>query len=94
MVRYTTIIGLTSVLALVGCDEIRSAKVMVDQELRTKLFNECLSSVPAGPLVTKYNDWDEVVDSCSSSAYNRSLYCVADCDAKYNSIPMREELKK
>jgi len=41
----------------------------VDQCLREQLFQSCMAALPAGPQSVKYNDWDEVVDSCRDSAY-------------------------
>lgn len=44
-----------------------------DQCLRAELFQQCLKNAPAGPAVTgKYNDWDEVVDSCEDAAYRQA----------------------
>lgn len=44
-----------------------------NQCLRKQYFDDCLTKTPKGPDVTKYNDWDEVVDSCASTAYYMSL---------------------
>lgn len=38
-----------------------------DQCERAKLFNQCMTSLPAGPAATKYNDWSEVVDACQDA---------------------------
>ena len=46
--------------------------VITDQCLRREIFKECLTVVPAGPLATKYNDWDEVITECRHSAYYMS----------------------
>ena len=45
---------------------------VVDQCLRVEIFKECLGALPPGPEVTRYNDWDEVVQRCSSAAYYQS----------------------
>ncbi len=45
----------------------------VNQCLRAEAFQSCMRSLPAGPQATKYNDWDEVVDSCSQTAYYLAL---------------------
>ena len=45
---------------------------VANQCLRRELFNECMKMLPAGPLATKYNDWDEVVAECGSQAYYMS----------------------
>ena len=64
---------LLSVLLLVACDNgtinVPPDKVVItDQCLQREIFKECLTVVPAGPLATKYNDWDEVVIECRRSA--------------------------
>lgn len=45
----------------------------IDQCMRREIFRECMSILPAGPQRTHYNDWDEVVDSCATTAYHQSL---------------------
>ena len=52
--------------ALSGC--VEPDRRVPDQELRRRLFFECLKSAPAGPQSTKYNDWDEVVSECGDQA--------------------------
>lgn len=42
--------------------------MVTDQKMYKEVFLECLKSVPSGPTVTKYNDWDEVVRECRLSA--------------------------
>lgn len=42
--------------------------VVVDMCLQRELFNECMKNLPAGPVATKYNDWDEVVKECRIGA--------------------------
>jgi hypothetical protein len=64
---------LLSVLLLAACDNgtinVPPDKVVItDQCLQREIFKECLTVVPAGPLATKYNDWDEVVVECRRSA--------------------------
>jgi hypothetical protein len=61
-------------LFLAACDHNtvgtpRDKVFVSDQCLYREIFKECLSVVPAGPLATKYNDWDEVVAECRHSAY-------------------------
>lgn len=56
-------------LLLVGCHK----PTWVNQERRRAIFMECLKSVPAGPTEAKYNDWNEVVTACESSAYYQSI---------------------
>lgn len=69
------LIFITFLVLLSACDgdkpivETRDA----DQCLRRVIFQECMKLLPAGPLATKYNDWDEVVDSCGQQAYYQSL---------------------
>jgi len=38
--------------------------IVVNACLQRELFNECMKALPAGPVATKYNDWDEVVKEC------------------------------
>lgn len=66
------IIALLAALSLSGCMEVPPPPV-ADQCLRAQLFQACMKSLPAGPVSTQYNDWDEVVDSCSNTAYYQSL---------------------
>ena len=66
-------------LALSGCGELKYPKYAPDQKLRAELFQACLKALPAGPISTQYNDWDEVVAECSLSAYRQSLYCYENC---------------
>lgn len=60
-------------------------RVIVDQCLRSDLFKQCLSLLPAGPAATKYNDWDEVVSACGNQAYYQALrvqkFVKAECRA-------------
>jgi len=57
-----------SLMILAGCEPIEP-RSSTNQCLRTELFNQCMVKLPAGPLATKYNDWDEVVSECGSQAY-------------------------
>lgn len=63
-------------LLLVACS--KDDKPFIDERvanqcLRREIFNECMKILPAGPLATKYNDWDEVVGECGSQAYYLSI---------------------
>lgn len=44
-----------------------------DRQVMAERFDACMKNLPAGPVATKYNDWDEVVDSCNRAAYFQSL---------------------
>lgn len=59
-----------SVLVLTGCDAPCIAHP--DQKIRREIFKECMAALPAGPVATKYNDWDEVVAECDTVAYYQS----------------------
>lgn len=61
-------------LLLVACKDDKPFidERVANQCLRRELFNECMKMLPAGPLATKYNDWDEVVAECGSQAYYMS----------------------
>ncbi len=58
---------------ITGCKECRSVS---NQELRQKLFKECLSLLPKAPNQTHYSDWDEVVAECGDQAYRQSVNTV------------------
>ena len=60
-------------LLLVGCDQ---PDYWPDQAMRRRMFAECLARIPKGPEVTRYNDWDEVVQECGHQAYYLSMYDV------------------
>lgn len=77
MVRLS--LAVVAMIGLAGCEEPVYPKYANDQAVRARLFKECLAALPAGPVVTKYNDWDEVVNSCDSSAYRQSVYCYENC---------------
>ena len=59
------------VTMLSGCAPMCHQKP--DRVVQNKIFIECLKVIPPGPNVTKYNDWDEVISECNSSAYYQSL---------------------
>lgn len=74
-----TVIALAVLLG--GCGDSPPSKHQTreaDQCLRREVFMQCLSVVPKGPEVTKYNDWDEVVAECAQSAYYISLRQIAN----------------
>lgn len=60
-------------LALVGLTacEVQPSPVS-DQCLRAELFAKCMASLPPGPEMPHYNDWDEVVASCDNASYYQS----------------------
>lgn len=65
-----------NLLVLAACTDVApppAERAVYDQCLRAELFQECLKALPAGPLATKYNDWDEVVSECRTTAKNLSL---------------------
>lgn len=57
--------------SLAGCS--KGPTQVIDQELRHKYFIECMEKLPKGPSQTKYNDWDDVVQACESSAYYQAI---------------------
>lgn len=65
-------------LVLVACVD-QSPRMENDQQIRMERFDSCMKALPAGPQTTMYNDWDEVVRACESSAYYQSMVCVANC---------------
>lgn len=65
---------IVAVALLAACDRSPPAPPeYIDQCLRREMFESCLTRAPAGPTVTKYNDWDEVVSECGSQAYYLSI---------------------
>lgn len=58
-------------LLLVGCEKAPRdlAREAERGRVRHEYFVECMKLLPAGPQVTKYNDWDDVVDSCTQSSW-------------------------
>ena len=68
----TTTVVLVCSFVLMGCQEPSKGP---DQCLRQEIFKQCMASLPKGPqsLTATGNDWDEVVNSCDSSAYRHSI---------------------
>lgn len=64
-------------LLLVACTKEEPKLVeerRVNQCLKRELFVECMKVLPSGPQRTgTSNDWDEVVDSCTSYAVHTSV---------------------
>ena len=61
---------------LIGLILITSCKpqdrTIRDRCLEREIFKECMNSLPAGPVSTHYNDWDEVVKACAKVARSHS----------------------
>lgn len=83
-----------AVLTLTGCVESKPSHATlvnrelygIDQEKRIELFNQCLARVPVGPTAVKYNDWDELVETCDEISKSQAKKCVADCVLKDNNV--------
>lgn len=67
-----TIASVALTLALTACDGSIGVSTP-DQCMRAALFASCMRALPAGPVSSQYNDWDEVVATCESAAYRQSL---------------------
>lgn len=67
-----TIASVALTLALTACDGSIGVSTP-DQCMRAALFASCMRALPAGPVSSQYNDWDEVVTACESAAYRQSL---------------------
>ena len=89
-----TILALTIALCVASCDVPKNQKQEVDQAKRHTYFLECLAALPAGPQSTKYNDWDEVVDSCNRTAYQMAAYCYANCPPSADDVARENGRKK
>jgi hypothetical protein len=65
--------ALTLLIALAGCTEesfpASGTQSEPDQCIRAEQFQQCLKALPAGPVSTHYNDWDDVVSACRETAY-------------------------
>lgn len=75
--KHAIILG--AALVLVGCGYAPYPNYEPDQSKRPQLFKECMASLPKGPEVAHYNDWDEVVEACERTSYYQSQVCVANC---------------
>lgn len=42
------------------------------------IFQKCLQQLPAGPVTTMYNDWDEVVQQCKYSSIEMAQRITVD----------------
>jgi hypothetical protein len=71
------IVLLIAVLTLVGCTPENMGREQLDQCIRWQLFQQCMAALPAGPVQAKYNDWDEVVSQCESTA-SRAAYRIPE----------------
>jgi hypothetical protein len=68
------LLSLLFVLVLAACEPTKIVDPNIaDQCLRRELFNECMKSLPAGPVATHYNDWDDVVSECRGYAWSVSV---------------------
>ena len=70
MKTLTKLTLLTSLLLITSCK--KEDRAIQDMCLQREIFKECLESLPAGPISTHYNDWDEVVKECRKTAYSNS----------------------
>lgn len=66
------------IIGLTACDNTPDVVKSrgTDQCMRAELFKSCMASLPAGPVATDYNDWQEVVDECGTQAYYQSIRFV------------------
>lgn len=70
--KHHAICLIVCTLALAACgDAVNPTKSIytTDQCLRAELFAKCMAAIPAGPLASKYNDWDEVVGQCADASF-------------------------
>jgi hypothetical protein len=73
------LVGSMGLLAACGPALPPQPKYALDKKVQQDLFFRCLKSLPAGPIASKYNDWDEVVSECGSQAFHMARTCVENC---------------
>ena len=77
-------ISLIACIPLAGC----SPQVWeVDQNMRHKLFKECLQISPDGPQSSKYGYVDDIIQECEDAAYEQSRFCIKKCPAGVQTQP-------
>ena len=81
------VIMIVLLLSACGDKPVMQNSHALDQCMRTVLFQQCMKLLPAGPMATKYNDWDEVVSECNSTARSQSIrkreYIKQECIIDY-----------
>lgn len=76
---------LLSCILLVGCGPPYhpNSEPTTDVCLQKQYFDDCLKQLPEGPKATHYNDWSEIVSSCTESArllsYRQSEFVTPEC---------------
>lgn len=60
-------------IAIVGCKGSANSDMVIDQCLRIQLAQQCVKDLPASPVETKYNDWDEVINQCDENSMRQSV---------------------
>ena len=50
-----------------------------DYKAAEDLFLKRLETLPAGPVETKYNDWDEIIYECRQTSLILANKCVKNC---------------
>ena len=66
------LVALVAIALLTSCGFGDSFTYETDVEKREELFFRCLDNIPEGPVGTRYNDWDDVVEECGHQAYKMS----------------------
>lgn len=88
----------TITILLVGCDNQSMSGMEIEYTLNTTpirdvclhkaYFDDCMKGLPAGPKSAHYNDWGEVVEACSDTAYKMSFRqeknVKDECKSGYN----------
>jgi len=84
--RFPKVLLACAVILMAGCsgDEAPTKRQWaIDQCVRAELFKQCMTLLPAGPQSTKFNDWDDVVESCNdtsrSQASRRIEFVKSEC---------------
>lgn len=60
-----------------------------DPEVKVYVLEKCLGAAQ-GPQSTRYNDWDEAIDSCQRIASNAARYCPAGVVCEPGAVSLEQ----
>ena len=74
------VISLALLVTMSGCKPPPSPNWENDSEVQALAMRDCMDRITPGPQTTvSDNDWEDVIDSCSSHSRSVSQYCTANC---------------